>query len=194
MAHRHRLGTSSEPIEILDSDDETQTLRGSSFIDLTQDTLILHQASPILQQIATKYKDFPTSSAVDARSHSRQPSELASQQFSFAEGQNTTPAFKNEAKISAPHISSPSQVLHTDNGDLIGEPQQFISDDDADSELSDVMDRSTRRRLRRVQERSSLILEDTGPVIPKSSTVVRDSSPELAVSEARRTHHSKFRQ
>jgi hypothetical protein len=193
MAPRHKPGTSEEPIEILDSDDETQTLRDLSFIDLTQDDVILYQTSPILQQPATINKDFPTSSAINTSSHSRQPSELASRQFSFAEGQTTILTFENEAKTSAPPITPPSQVLLTGNEDLIGELQQLMSEGDADSELSDVMDRSTRRRLRRVQELSSRTLQETGPVIPKSSAVARGSSPEVAVSETRRTNHGRFR-
>jgi hypothetical protein len=193
MAHRHQLGRSSEPIEILDTGDETQTLRGSSFIDLTQDDLILYQTPPVLQRPANKDKDIPTSSAVDPRSHSRQPLELASRQFLFANGQNTNLTFKNEAKTSASLISTPSQVLHTDNEEPIRKPQQHMSEDDTDSEPSGVMDRPTRRRPRRVQERNSQTLGDTGPITLMTSPVVRELPTGLAASQSRRTHYGKFR-
>lgn len=195
MAHRRKLGTSIEPIEILDSDDDLRTFGYSSVIDLTQDDLVLSHAPEILQQLATQKKVSPASSAVDPHSPSRQPLVLASRQCSFVEGQNTPPKVENEAKTSTPLISPPGQVLHTDNEGLIGECKQLMSGGDADSGLSDAMDRLTRRRLRRVRERSSRTLETGHPVIPmSSSTLVKESSPEVADSLVQRTHHGKIRQ
>jgi hypothetical protein len=195
MAHRRKLGTSIEPIEILDSDDDPQTFGYSSVIDLTQDDLALSQTPEILQQLATQKKVSPASSALDPHSPSRRPLGLASRQCSFMEGQNTSPNVESEAKTSIPLISLPVQVLHTENEGLIGECQQLMSEGDADSELSDVMDRPRRRRLRRARERSSRILEAGHPVIPmSSSTLVKESSPKVADSLVQRTHYGKIRQ
>jgi hypothetical protein len=195
MPHRRKLGTSIEPIEILDSDDDSQTSGYSSVIDLTQDDPVRSQTPEILQQLATQKKVSQASPAVDPHSPSRQSLGLASLQCSLVEGQNTSPNVENETKTSTPLISPPGQVLHTDNEGLIGECQQLMSEVDADSELSDVMDRPTRRRLRRIRERSSRTLETGHPVIPiSSSTLVKESSPEVADSLVQRTHHGKIRQ
>ena len=193
MAHQHKLGSSSEPIEILDTDDETQTLRGSSFIDLTQDDFILHQTPPVLQRPADKDKDVLASSAVNPRSYDRQPLELPSRQFSFTGSQNTNHTFKNRVKTSASLKSTPSQVLHSDNEDLIGERQKYMSEGDTDGEPSDVMDRSTRLYPMHVQERNPETQDDTGPMILTTSTVARELSLGLAAPQSRRTHHGKFR-
>jgi hypothetical protein len=85
-------------------------------------------------------------------------------------------------------------VLHTDDDDLRGEYQQLILEDDTDSEPSDVMDMSTRHRLRRVHERRSRTSDDTRFNIPtSSSTTLRKPSPELANARGQRTHGGKIR-
>ena len=190
MTYQRKLWTSTEPIEILDSDDDLQIFGYSSVIDLTQDDLILPQAPPILQQPATKNKDCSTSSAADPSSHSRQLLELASREFSFVEGQKRHPPVKNETKASTLLVSPPGQVLQTGDDGFIEGRQQLMPEDDADSELSDVMDGSTQCRPRRVRTRKSRILDETHFDIPtSSSTVVRVSFPELADLWAERNHH-----
>lgn len=195
MAHRRKLGNFAEPIEILDSGDDSQTFGYSSLIDLTQGDQILPLTPPILQQPATKNKYSSTSSAVDTCSHTRQPLELPSRQFSFAEGQNTRPLVENETETWTSLVSLPGRVLQTDNDGFIGDRPQVMSEDDADGGLSDIMRRSAHRRFRRTHEPNSRTFDHSRRAIPtSSSTVVRGPSSQLTDSEAERNHHGKIRQ
>jgi len=188
MACRPKLGTSSQPIEILDSDEESHTLGFSPFINLTEDDLILPQNSPILQLPATRSKNF---SAVDPHFHSRQPPELVSQQYLSVKGQIAPPNFKNEAKASAPSGSPTLQSLYPPRDVLIRQPQQLISENDAYSEHSDIMDRSIRRHLRRKRERTS---DETSSSLPTNrNTTLRLPSFELANAQALRSHDGEIR-
>lgn len=184
MAYHHRLGTSNQPIEILDSDEESHTLGFSSFIDLTQDDLVLPQTPPILQQSAIQKKD----SLIDAQYHSHQPSELVSQQYLSVEGQIAPRTLKNEAKT----FSSPTvQRLHPARDDLIEQSRQLISEDDADSEPSDIMDRPIRHRLKRQRERIS---DKTRFSLPTSTdTTVRALSFGPANADAQEAHDGEIR-
>jgi hypothetical protein len=188
MAYRPQLGTSSQPIEILDSDEESHTLGFSSFIDLTEDDLILPRNSPILQLPATRSKNF---SAVDPHFHSRQPLELVSLQYLSVRGQIAPPNFENEAKISVPSSSPTFQSLYPPRDVSIGQPQQFISENDAASEHSDIMDRSIQRHLRRKRERTS---DETSSSLPINRNItLRLPSFERANAQAQGSHDGEIR-
>jgi hypothetical protein len=183
MAYRPKLGTSNQPIEILDSDEESHKLGFSSFIDLTEDDVILHQNSPILQPPATRSKNF---SAVDPHFHSRQPPKPLSQQYLSVKGQISPPNFKNEAKTSAPSGSPTLQSLYPPRDVLIGQPQHLISENDACSEHSDIMDRSARHHLRRKRERTS---DETSSSLPTNRNTTIILPPfELANAQAQGSH------
>jgi hypothetical protein len=187
MACRPQLGTSNQPIEILDSDEESHTLGFSSFIDLTEDDLILPQNSPILQLPAIRSKTF---SAVDPHFHNRQPPELVSQQYLSVKGQIVPPNFKNEVKTSASSGSPTLQSLYPPRDVLIGQPQRLISENDAYSEHSDIMDRSIRRHLRRKRERT---WDETSSSIPTNrNTTLRLPSFELTNAQAQGSHDGEI--
>ncbi len=196
MAHQHKLGTSKHPIEILDSDDESDALGPSSFIDLTQDVFVPHTRS-MLQQPTIESKDTSASSATDLHPQRLQPLRLASQQFSFAEGQNkvTPSTAKNEARPFNIPNHQPLQALHTDRDGLVEKHHESISQSDADSELSDIMERSCRRRPRRAHQRSSGNADDTRFNIPTSrSSILTKLSSELGKAEPQRAHDGNSRQ
>jgi hypothetical protein len=152
MAYQHRLGTFDQPIDILDSDEESHATGVLSFVDLTQDDIVLAPNPPALQQTPIKGNG---PSTADPGFHGRQPSELVPQPSLYKKGHISPLTFKNENKISL--ISSPSilrSFRNIENRSTEHSPQ-FSSDDGADSEFPDIMDRSIRRRLRGEQEGTS---------------------------------------
>jgi hypothetical protein len=188
MACCPKLGTFNKPIEIMDSDEESHTLGHSSFIDLTEDDLILPQNSPILQLPVIRSKDF---SPVDSHFHSRQPPELVLQPYLSVKGQIAPPNFKNEVKTSAPSGSLTFKSLYPPKDVLIGQPQQLISENSADSEHSDIMDKPTRRHLRRERERTS---DETYSSLPTNrNTTFKPPSIEPANAQAQRAHDGEIR-
>lgn len=165
MASKHKVGASNQPIEILDSDDETNAVGLSSFIDLTEEDLILPKPQPILQQSADKEKN---SSPISPHFHSQhQPKPLLHQSISV-KGQSLPPIYKNEGTVSAISSSPTIQRLQPNSDDLMVLSQRLTSEEHADSKLLDAIDRPVRHRPRRDRERNS---DETSFSLPTSRAV-----------------------
>lgn len=196
MAHRHRLGTSSAPIEIIDSGDEPEVPGSPAVIDLTQeDTEIQHPFSAFPPALSTRKKYLSKIETIASRSRSGQPRRRARQKVLSQKDSQTHLITEGETETSS--LSRPRcQASSSSDSNIIGTYQRCVSEDDIDGEPSDTMDIPThrRRRPRRERQHGHQTLGVPFPAIPPHlRRVCEKPSIEMVVAGARRVQSGKSR-
>jgi hypothetical protein len=145
-------GTFSQPIEIQDSDEESKTLENASYINLTLGDLEVSLEPQILQQPTHGNKDFSPLSNTDSHSQSSMQLDFVKRHLPTSE--NPIKPFPSRDDGESYTLSNypMRQVLQIDGNDFGGPNLGITVDNDTEDELSDVVDTSRRRRLRRIRE------------------------------------------
>jgi hypothetical protein len=168
MAPQNKLGTSSAPFEIPDSDEEDQSPRHPLVIDLTEeDELTFCQSSASLQSPDSQSKGLLTSPS--GQPGGSQAQALASQQI-FSQKVPGNPSISPIGQKSATLTNGIQRQTFTfDSNNNIEKYRSSVSEVDSNSEDSDIMDRPRRLRRKATRESSPGGLGSSRHTIPSSA-------------------------